>query len=151
SSSGYKERLRGELQGRINNGSMSIGKAQYWSSTHEVFARSFERFVQDKLHSMGRENTYLSGGKPSPLWPTGSEVKQMTPAFEKVMQAAKEKYPTLNAWMEQFHKAFDGVENNADVDDELAVNELQTDVFGNPVDNKSFFSECERDPKTGYC
>jgi hypothetical protein len=47
----------------------------YWTSGREVFARTFERYVQHKLQSRGQENTYLSGlGGDSPLWPSKEQI-----------------------------------------------------------------------------
>lgn len=89
SSSGYAARLSNELD---NNKMMSLKQKAYWRSDIEVFARSFERYVQHKLESSGRKNTYLSGietksYKSGGLWPTDDEVKKMTPAFDALMDA----------------------------------------------------------------
>jgi len=64
------------------------GTAQYgyWTSGREVFARTFERYVQYKLRSKGQENTYLSGlGGEDPLWPTKAQAAAMAPAFDALM------------------------------------------------------------------
>jgi len=52
-----------------------------------MFARSFERYVQGKLESNGRENTYLAGVKDHDLWPSAEEVKEMTPLFDKIFES----------------------------------------------------------------
>lgn len=62
----------------------------YWTSGREVFARTFERYVQHKLQSKGQENTYLSGlGDDSPLWPTKEQSAKMAPAFDELMRAVR--------------------------------------------------------------
>lgn len=62
----------------------------YWTSGREVFARTFERYVQHKLQSKGQENTYLSGlGGDSPLWPSKAQIAQMAPAFDELMRAVR--------------------------------------------------------------
>src|SRR5690606_468333 len=81
-SSGYRSRMRDELRDQISDGLISNGKWDYWTSSTEVFARTFERYVQWKLESNGRKNTYLIGletksHKGGGLWPTMEEVEQM--------------------------------------------------------------------------
>ncbi len=66
----------------------TTGQWKYWTSGREVFARTFERYVQHKLRSKGQENTYLSGiGGESPLWPTKEQIAKMAPAFDELMEA----------------------------------------------------------------
>jgi len=64
-----------------------FGNPDYWLSSEEMFARSFERYVQGKLESNGRENTYLAGVKDHDLWPSAEEVKEMTPLFDKIFES----------------------------------------------------------------
>jgi hypothetical protein len=69
---------------------IKAGSAQYsyWTSGREVFARTFERYVQHKLKTKGQENTYLSGlGGESPLWPNKEQIAKMAPAFDELMKA----------------------------------------------------------------
>ena len=82
----YQYTLREGLRGYgIKPGSGQYG---YWTSGREVFARTFERYVQHKLRSKGQENTYLSGlGGESPLWPTKEQIAKMAPAFDELMKA----------------------------------------------------------------
>lgn len=66
--------------------------AEYWSSSEEIFARSFERYVQRKLEKQGRQNTYLVGVEKAVsgddgLWPTNAEVDAMTPHFDAIFAA----------------------------------------------------------------
>lgn len=83
----YRKRLKQVLQDAVKSGRMSAAKAEtYWASDHEIFARTFERHVQHKLESSGRENTYLSGlGGDHPLWPTKEEASQMSESFDGIM------------------------------------------------------------------
>lgn len=67
----------------------AFGNPDYWLSSEEMFARSFEKYVQGKLQSNGRENTYLAGVKDHALWPSEEEVKEMTPLFDKIFEAFK--------------------------------------------------------------
>jgi hypothetical protein len=86
SESDFPYTLREGLRGYgIKTGSGQYG---YWTSGREVFARTFERYVQHKLRSKGQENTYLSGlGGESPLWPTKEQIAKMAPAFDELMSA----------------------------------------------------------------
>ena len=71
---------------------MGMQKKIYWSSTIEVFARCFEKYVQNKLESKGKKNTYLAGlgeGKGYKLWPTDEETKALTPYFDKIFEEFK--------------------------------------------------------------
>lgn len=99
--SGFDARLPGvvkkmQKEGKIPTQILNIPAAQYWASPEEKFARSFERFVQHKLSSEGRENTYLSGiGEGEDhhgLWPTREEAAAMAPAFDKLFNAIREKH-----------------------------------------------------------
>jgi hypothetical protein len=63
----------------------------YWKSEKEIFARTFERYVQHKLESEGKKNTYLAGietkgHKFDGFWPTDDEVKAMAPAFDNLFE-----------------------------------------------------------------
>ena len=87
--SGFTDRLLRELQDKKG---MSSKKKGYWNSPEEKFARCFERFIQRKLESSDRKNSYLSGiemksYKSGGLWPTDKEVDAMTPAFDKLLDA----------------------------------------------------------------
>lgn len=108
-SSGFSKRLSGVLSAFRERG-MSDKKREYWRSGHEVFARSFERYVQHKLKDEGRENTYLSGyGSEAhwsgdegaklgaQLWPTDDEIAHMAPHFDKIFEEyRKKKYGTTD-------------------------------------------------------
>ena len=40
---------------------------EYWARPHEMFARAFESYVEDKLENGGRRNTYLVSGTRQPM------------------------------------------------------------------------------------
>jgi hypothetical protein len=90
SSSGFQDRLIKE----VRNQGMGTASAAYWTSSVETFARTFERYVQDRLHEQGRENTYLVGLRKDghPLWPTREEVAKMRPAMERLLNAVRAKH-----------------------------------------------------------
>jgi hypothetical protein len=82
----YPQTLREGLRG--HGIKPTTGQWNYWTSGREVFARTFERYVQHKLRSKGQENTYLSGlGGEDPLWPTKEQIAKMAPAFDELMSA----------------------------------------------------------------
>lgn len=89
--SGYRDRLPKVLKDH------GIKNRDYWESPHEIFARSFERYLQNKLQSAGRKNTYLAGietkaYKNGGLWPTDEEVAHMTPHFDALFEAYRLKH-----------------------------------------------------------
>ena len=92
--SGFQKRLADEVKNHIEKGLISEKKAGYWKSNTEVFARSFERWIQRTLEKKGQDNTYLVGFKKrsSPLWPTDAEVDAMAPQFEALIDAYKKKH-----------------------------------------------------------
>jgi hypothetical protein len=92
SDSGFKERLRDQVRLMIRSGEISKGKEDYWNSPIEVFARSFERYVQHSLRADGRENTYLTGAMDHPLWPNDEEIKKIAPVMKALLSAVKEKH-----------------------------------------------------------
>lgn len=115
--SGYQKRLGETLRNMVQLGQMSKAKANgYWNSNIEKLARTFERYVQRKLHLAGRENTYLTGisdaGFADGLWPNDAEVDHMTPAFDSVFAAYRGKRPvakrlTRNELVDHFTKSLD--------------------------------------------
>lgn len=90
--SGFKKRLGAAVTSYVHNGILSEAKREYWTSDREVFARTFERYIQRKLEAKGRENTYLSGlaGKeesdPESFWPSNAEVDAMAPHFDAIFE-----------------------------------------------------------------
>jgi 8-oxo-dGTP pyrophosphatase MutT (NUDIX family) len=64
-------------------------KEEYWTSPEEVWARTFEVYVDFKLKKQGRKNTYLSGVEPHKYWPTEEEMQGMEKEFDEVFVAFK--------------------------------------------------------------
>jgi hypothetical protein len=65
----WKESGRG-MQLKKNNpsrfvsdsGNLQRNKNGYWTRPHELFARAFESYIEDELHSKNRQNSYLVSG-----------------------------------------------------------------------------------------
>lgn len=76
---GFYKRMREEPVWR----SLMPAERQYWGSTKEMLARCFEKYVQHKLKKQNRENTYLSGVLPHPLWANDQETEELAPLFDK--------------------------------------------------------------------
>ncbi len=105
-SSGFRKRLLGELAERVDEGRISRAKAAYWTSKTEVFARTFERYVQRRLDAVGHKNTYLAGietkgYKEGGLWPTDEEADAMTPAFEAIFREFSEGIEKGRYWLRE--------------------------------------------------
>jgi hypothetical protein len=66
-------------------------QGSYWSNIAEMFARSFECYVYDKLKEQGRVNNYLvSGGLFSfPVYPQGKERECINKCFDHLIDAMK--------------------------------------------------------------
>lgn len=88
--SGFDARCRSATSDAVRDGRLPKSRYEYWNSVEERFARSFERYVQHRLHEADRENTYLSGVEPHDFWPNEDEVRAMAPAFDRLMAAAGE-------------------------------------------------------------
>ncbi len=76
---------------------------EYWVRDHELFARAFESYVEDKLAAMGRQNTYLVDGtrvqyrisrKGTTVepYPQGVERQTISQAFEELFDKLRTKY-----------------------------------------------------------
>lgn len=76
---------------KLDNG--AIGK--YWSKPHEMAARAFQSYVEDKLASQGRRNDYLSAKADNKYYrmdgtspfPEGEERTRINAAFDKLIAA----------------------------------------------------------------
>lgn len=74
---------------------------KYWSATHEMAARAFSSFVQDKLEGAGRQNTYLVSmadnkiykalGEPGRPFPEDDERARINEAFEKLFTVLRDR------------------------------------------------------------
>lgn len=93
-SSGFYTRMVGAVRDAISKGLLPKNASSYWASNEEMFARVFERHVQDKLHGQDRENTYLTGLRKvtHPFWPTKEESAAIAPAMERLLAAVREKF-----------------------------------------------------------
>ncbi len=67
-------------------------QGSYWSSIAEMFARSFECYVYDKLKSKDRVNNYLVSGSmfSFPVYPQGKEREYINKCFDNLIYAIKE-------------------------------------------------------------
>ncbi|RCW28774.1 LPD1 domain-containing protein [Marinilabilia salmonicolor] len=63
----------------------------YWSNIAEMFARSFECYVSDKLKEQGRVNNYLVSGSmfSFPVYPQGKERELINQCFDHLIAAMK--------------------------------------------------------------
>ena len=79
---------------------MDVGGKDYWATTHEMAARAFSAYVDDKLRKENRFNDYLAnytGNKyyesfldnPKP-YPEGEERKQINGAFDELFRVVSE-------------------------------------------------------------
>jgi hypothetical protein len=75
----------------------------YWVRDHELFARAFESYIEDKLIRMGRQNTYMVDGtttkykitrkgKTVEPYPQGEEREIIYDAFEQFFEAIRKQY-----------------------------------------------------------
>ena len=92
----YYQRVRQHVQELVRSRQMSEKKASdYWLSRKEIFARTFERYIQRKLERAGRKNTYLAGietksYKQGGLWPTDEETDALSEKFEGIFAAFRQ-------------------------------------------------------------
>lgn len=96
----YPERRRQKTTTYSNHAAV-LG--DYWSRPHELFARAFESFIEDKLASQNRESSYLVSGtqtlyrlertkgtrtaKNLEPYPQGAERQAINAAMEKLTDA----------------------------------------------------------------
>lgn len=66
-------------------------EGKYWSSHHEMTARAFESYIQDKLKAAGRKSDYLVAGTRDGLaFPMGEERIAINKKFEQIIELLKE-------------------------------------------------------------
>ena len=82
------QKQRGKNYSQFHANSKEAG--EYHSHPWEMFARSFETYVEDKLKAVGRANTYLVSGLAGPVYPHGEERKRITAAIDGLMSHLKE-------------------------------------------------------------
>jgi len=75
---------------------------EYWSSGHEMAARAFQSYLEDKLEGLGRRNDYLSSladnrfhffpdlGEPFKPYPEGEERTKINAAFDHLFQVLRD-------------------------------------------------------------
>jgi hypothetical protein len=72
-----------------------LSGGKYYCQPEELFARAFECYIEDKLHSQGRKSTYLVGGTrgktPPGIYPPADseERKAMNAAFDRFFETLK--------------------------------------------------------------
>lgn len=91
-----------------NSKALDAGKSKpYWSSLHEMAARSFQAFLEDRLKDKGRRNDYLSFGANNALYqnhkayPEGDERKLINAAFDRLFDTIKNEKVFENAASDQ--------------------------------------------------
>lgn len=71
----------------------------YWQTRHELAARAFEAYIQDKMAAAGRRSDYLSWGADNALYsifeeakpyPEGAERAAINAKFDKLFEAMKQ-------------------------------------------------------------
>ncbi len=60
------------MEGEFTRHSAAMGK--YWRRDHEMFARAFEAYIQDKIEAGGKQNSYLVDGTTD-VYATGKHLK----------------------------------------------------------------------------
>ncbi|MBD8671636.1 LPD1 domain-containing protein [Pseudomonas lurida] len=82
---------------------------KYWSEFHEMAARAFQSYLEDKLAESGRQNDYLSCladnkyhylpelGTPFKPYPEGEERAHINKAFDQVFKTLREEKAFENA------------------------------------------------------
>jgi len=84
----------------------------YWARNHELFARAFESYVEDKLHDKKQLNTYLvSGTRVQYKIPRAGETREPYPQGEerKAINAAMENLTQTMARHRSLRKAMERI------------------------------------------
>lgn len=66
---------------------MTSRSRSYWTDIEEVYARTFEKYIEKKLKNKGIQNTYLVAEVDSYLWPNESEVAELEPYFDQLIKS----------------------------------------------------------------
>lgn len=70
------------------------GNNSYWTQKHELFARAFQAYLEDKMIENGIENNYLTRPtKDLDVYPQGVEREAFNKLFDKVFNEMKYEYP----------------------------------------------------------
>jgi mRNA-degrading endonuclease RelE of RelBE toxin-antitoxin system len=86
---------------RLDDGVMS----KYWSAPHEMAARAFQSYIEDKLAEQGRQNDYLSVNANNAVYsaadfypyPEGDERIAINAAFDQLFKAIRDEQVFENA------------------------------------------------------
>ncbi|MDO5769001.1 MAG: hypothetical protein Q4P13_05810 [Psychrobacter sp.] len=79
----------------------------YWSTTHEMAARAFQAYLEDRLKDQGRRNDYLSYGADNALYeghkayPEGKEREAINKVFDNLFKVLKDEKILENATNDQ--------------------------------------------------
>jgi hypothetical protein len=97
-----------------------VMSSDYWSRPWELFARSFETYIFDKLSKAGRENNYLVSGvyfdSDRGVYPSGEEREILFHLFDELMAAIKVQYevPDFKPWNDERVDEYIVLEGDAD-------------------------------------
>lgn len=150
----FRDRVEKVVGKLAREGRIPDSQREYYTSTIECFARSFEVHVRKQLEKQGRENTYLSGlsdpsGEES-VWPTDAEAEAMAEAFSGLMTAYRKKRhgqtePIKFSLAELMQAAGDTEQDDSDVDiieppeegdDQAeAIAEILTSLYGDDAED----------------
>lgn len=123
----------------------------YWSTTEEVTARSFERFVIEKLAEEGYESDYLATILPKDAWdaaeqaagnvlesypyPTDSEMPVIKKAYQKLFDTLKTKETDYGTALYSRSRKFDPADAIPKAELKKVVDSFMSDYNGNiPLD-----------------
>lgn len=94
----------------------------YWGTPRELFARSFETYIFDKLDSQGRVNNYLVSGNfdlfPDNVYPSGDERKHLFGLFENLFTAFKADYQIpdfVASWTDKKTDDYTDLNDNSEI------------------------------------
>jgi hypothetical protein len=125
----------------------SIKAGDYWSREWELFARSFETYVYDKLAKANRANTYLVAGfyfgEEYGVYPIGEEREKLFILFDKFIDAIKTAYDLSGfiPWTNERVDEYFAVDEETDEESGIVVDDETGEVLeevgeANPVKSK---------------
>lgn len=113
-------------------------KSPYWVYFWELFARSFETFVFDKMAESGRSNNYLVSGayfnRPEGVYPFGIERKIFYILHDHLFNTIKEEMSIPDFKMEgnrvdEYVELSDNDNNNVEEENSLIIDEQTKEVI----------------------
>lgn len=76
---------------------LGVEDPEYWLRRNEVFARTFEQYIQGRLESVGVSNTFLTELKYERLtYPNKKEAEALAPLFTKLINLMRAKLKKTN-------------------------------------------------------